>query len=376
MKIVHICSQYFTSKLYLYLIDGLKKYGYKQLIYVPLNKSQKTSYPFSNFDDRRKSTENETYIFDRYLNKYFRYLLLTRTFIYSRRIAKFIDIKNSIIHAHTLFSSGGIAYWLNKRYHINYIVAVRNTDLELINRFKFYKIFAYNILKNSKSIIFISHSLKNKFLENFSNDQINTLNYKIKIIPNGIPEFWINEEKAIPATHFNFIYQGNFLKRKNVLYSISLIESLNDRGYKCNFNIFGEGEEKNDIINKINNSKFYNNFTINSWVKNMEDIKNNYVSNDIYIMPSSGETFGIAYLEALACGLPIVYKKDDGIDGFFNHENPVGVALNVNDFENDLDKLQNLLDNYSEYQKNTLFVAKKFLWSNILEMYKNVYDEI
>ncbi len=33
---------------------------------------------------------------------------------------------------------------------------------------------------------------------------------------------------------------------------------------------------------------------------------------DVYVMPSSGEGFGIVYLEALACGIPVIGSKADG----------------------------------------------------------------
>jgi len=43
-----------------------------------------------------------------------------------------------------------------------------------------------------------------------------------------------------------------------------------------------------------------------------EEKADHYRLADIYVMPSSGEGFGIVYLEAMACGIPVIGSKIDG----------------------------------------------------------------
>src|SRR5205085_3283125 len=43
-----------------------------------------------------------------------------------------------------------------------------------------------------------------------------------------------------------------------------------------------------------------------------EEKPDHYRLADAYVMPSSGEGFGIVYLEALACGIPVIGSKIDG----------------------------------------------------------------
>ena len=43
-----------------------------------------------------------------------------------------------------------------------------------------------------------------------------------------------------------------------------------------------------------------------------EEKRDHYRLADAYVMPSSGEGFGIVYLEALACGIPVIGSKIDG----------------------------------------------------------------
>ncbi|MCG3175519.1 MAG: D-inositol-3-phosphate glycosyltransferase [Candidatus Omnitrophica bacterium] len=43
-----------------------------------------------------------------------------------------------------------------------------------------------------------------------------------------------------------------------------------------------------------------------------EDLPDLYRSSDLYVMPSTGEGFGIVFLEAAACGLPVIGGRLDG----------------------------------------------------------------
>ncbi|MBS4534361.1 glycosyltransferase [Clostridium sp. D2Q-14] len=64
-----------------------------------------------------------------------------------------------------------------------------------------------------------------------------------------------------------------------------------------------------------------------------------YRENDIFVLPSINETFGLVYAGAMSQGLPVVYTKDQGFDGQFkdgivafsaNHKCPTEIAKKIN----------------------------------------------
>lgn len=72
---------------------------------------------------------------------------------------------------------------------------------------------------------------------------------------------------------------------------------------------------------------------------------------DLFVLPSKKEGFGIVFIEALTCGLPVICGNADGsVDAIRNGE--LGTAINVND----LDELEKTIVTYLE---TPLTVAKR-----------------
>lgn len=77
------------------------------------------------------------------------------------------------------------------------------------------------------------------------------------------------------------------------------------------FLIGGDGTDKSRLIQKAED------LGIGKYVKFIgyvdEDLKpDHYRLADVFLMPSSGEGFGFVFLEALACGVPVIAGSEDG----------------------------------------------------------------
>jgi glycosyltransferase involved in cell wall biosynthesis len=75
--------------------------------------------------------------------------------------------------------------------------------------------------------------------------------------------------------------------------------------------IVGNGDDIHRLKKKVRDLKLVNQVTFTGYIR--EDEKaDHYSLADAYVMPSRGEGFGIVFLEALACGIPVLGSRIDG----------------------------------------------------------------
>jgi glycosyltransferase involved in cell wall biosynthesis len=288
----------------------------------------------------------------------------------------------SLIHAHSLFSDGGVAYELYKKYNIPYLVAIRNTD---INKYFKYGIhlrpYALKILKNASKIIFISNAYKEEVLRKYIPQSLmkNILS-KTEIIPNGIDKYWHKNIKPINKNdrEYDFsnqnklkiIYVGVINKNKNLKTTIKALNILKEKGYEIEFTVVGRLEDES-----FNYEIKQNSFINYVGQKDKTELIHLYRSNHIFLMPSIKETFGLVYVEAMSQGLPVIYTKGQGFDGQFE-EGTVGYSVYATDAEDIADKVLLIRKNYDFLTKACIVNVRKFDWEGIANLYIKLYGTI
>jgi glycosyltransferase involved in cell wall biosynthesis len=103
-----------------------------------------------------------------------------------------------------------------------------------------------------------------------------------------------------------------------------------------------------------------------------------YKSADIYVQPSRYETFGIAILEAMACGKTVVASNVGGIP-FLVIDGETGLLFENGNVRDLAEKILNLL-NDKELREKMGKAGKKraeeFTWDKIAKQTVEVYKEI
>jgi glycosyltransferase involved in cell wall biosynthesis len=100
--------------------------------------------------------------------------------------------------------------------------------------------------------------------------------------------------------------------------------------------------------------------------------------SDLFILPSETESFGLAALEAMAEGVPVISSNTGGIPEV-NVEGVSGYLSNVGDVDEMASNALKILssnENLQKFRINALNRAKDFTLEKILPMYETLYESV
>lgn len=363
LDILHICADYPYNKLYDLLITSLSNAN-KNKVYVPSpQKDLESCYP--------------VYYLGRDFGKLDRLIFFRKQNIVVNDIEKRgLCSESNIIHAHTLFTSGYVAWRLSKKYEIPYVVAVRNADVNVFFHYMIHlRPMGIKILRDAAAVVFISPIYKKNVLESIvPSEYRNEIERKSYVIPNGINDFYlenkpINVKSLQSKKGIRLIYVGEVNSNKNVETTLKACACLEEKGYHPRLIVVGRISEVK--LSSIKNNKYVD----YHYQSPKEEVINYYRNSDIFVMPSINETFGLVYIEALSQGLPIVYSKGQGVDGYFK-EGEVGYHVNSKDANELAQIIEKIIYEYPEIATRCVDRAEPFSWDRIAEVYNKLYSQI
>lgn len=365
MKVLHIANGYYKSGVYKELFSAMDILGIERDVFVPINKKEVIP---KNSDVKVHTVQN--------FNNFDRLLFYTKQRKILDSIKNNIDLsKIDIIHAHTVFSGGFAALQLKREYGIPYVVAVRNTDINYFFKYMLHlRKVGEEILSNADRVYFISPAYKRQLLDSVvSKKTLSIIKKKCSVVPNGVAKIFLNnkEFKIKPTNrNINIIYAGNVTKNKNLEIIINAINILKKEAYDISLIVVGNIED--DKYKRIID---YNTYIDYHEKCPHEQLITFYRQADIFIMLSHKETFGLVYAEAMSQGLPILYTRNQGFDGFFP-DGYVGYSTSDVNVTEVVDNVKKILNNYDAISRNCFDSVEVFDWMKIAKIYEVDYQGI
>lgn len=221
------------------------------------------------------------------------------------------------IDAHTFKIEGYVASRIKRKYKIPATITCHGTSFNALYKTKNGKEQIKTICDNVDYVIGVSDRFKEKL------NAINVNN--AKTIYNGI-NYYENERIENDRNYNGIITIANLIKQKNVNLVIEAFANIYKNNKELSLTIIGDGKEKEallDLCRKLGISKVVN-FT--GRIPNKEVYKL-LRENNIFVLTSVIEGFGIAYAEAMYNGCITIGTKNEGIDGFIK-DNINGYLIN------------------------------------------------
>lgn len=201
-------------------------------------------------------------------------------------------------------------------------------------------------------------------VSNFTKNNLKQINgINSNVVPNTYnPHFKYLDDRRRLRKKFNLdkkdivlITVGRLDSRKNgykgqeyVIDFINKQKEISDHNYK--YFIIGKGELKDRLENKIINLNLQNDVFLLGYVKD-NDLIEYYNCSDVFVLLSSGEGFGIVYLEAMACGLPAIGLNIGGVSDVLKY--------NFTKRIDDITSLKSALEGLSIYSNSKKNVISK-----------------
>lgn len=364
MHILQIANGYFQSDLFDKLFTGLEEQGVMSQIIVPVENGSKESPVQPNVSVLPCFSQLDRMLFFRKQRNILKRL-------------QEINIKQfDVIHAHTVFSGGYSAYYLYKKYGIPYVVAVRNTDVNVFFKYMLHlRHVGIQIMRNAARIVFLSPAYQEEVLSKYVPARHREeIKKKCVVIPNGIAKIFFTlkgKTRTLPKENtIRLLYVGEILANKNLELTIQGAEYLRRQGMDVSITAVGPvlDQKYQKLMDETPFLTHYNKCP-------QEEVIAHLQQADIFVMPSHAETFGLVYAEAMSQGLPVLYTRGQGFDGHFP-EGTVGYGVSDTDATELAERIKQVISSYEEISANCIQMVDKFNWETIAEEYKQIYRTI
>jgi glycosyltransferase involved in cell wall biosynthesis len=345
-----------------------------KLIYIAFPKSSHTLKWVNHFKNKHDIMLVSFYPADRIAGIDIRYLPVMNknlTVMQLPGVKKLIaEFKPDIIHAHYA-TSCGLAAALSG-FH-PFVLSVWGDDiLAFPNKSPLHKWLMRKIINAADYVSATSHMLAKSTSDLIGGKR------KIEVIPFGVDlkhyQFRRREDKDI--VHIGTVRK---LARKYGLeFLIKAISKLTKSGYKIKLTIVGSGELRSklealtrrlDLGEQVNFAGFVPN-------PNVVDYLDQF---DIFVMPSveEGETFGVAAVEAMATGLPVIASKIGGLPEVVDH-GKTGLHVKPGDVDSLHDALKKYIDSpelrYSHGKEGRHKVEQQYNWEENAKLIEKLYE--
>lgn len=285
-----------------------------------------------------------------------------------------------LLHVHYAIPHAYAAYMAKQMLreegiYVPIVTTLHGTDITLVGSHPFYKPAVTFSINKSDIVTSVSQSLKDDTYRHFH------VSKEIHVIPNFVEldkntsDPSIRCRRSVMATEGERIvtHISNFRKIKRIPDVIRIFELI-QREIPSKLMMVGDGPERakaEKLCRKLGISDKV------IFFGNSNEIDQILSYTDLFLLPSETESFGLAALEAMVWGIPVVSTNSGGLPEV-NFHGISGYLSNVGNVKEMAANSIRILKEDSvlqQFRSNALGVAKQFDIRKILPLYEALYEE-
>lgn len=258
--------------------------------------------------------------------------------------------------------------------HIPMVTTLHGTDITLVGNHPFYKPAVTFSINKSDVVTSVSQSLKDDTLRLFD------IKKEIHVVPNFIDipkkiQAISNCQRDLMAAENERIitHVSNLRPVKRVLDVIEIFDRI-QKEIPSKLIMVGDGPERQacedlciakGIENKV------------KFLGNSNEVDKVLCFTDLFILPSEKESFGLAALEAMACGVPVISTNVGGL-AEVNVQGISGFLSDIGNIEEMAANAIHILNNdetLAQFKKQAIETAMTFDTQKIVPVYEELYEK-
>ncbi len=284
-----------------------------------------------------------------------------------------------LLHVHYAIPHAYAAYMaqqmlLDEGILVPIVTTLHGTDITLVGSHPFYKPAVTFSINKSDAVTSVSKSLKNDTIRLFD------IKKDIHVVPNFIDldkhlnNFTDCQRGMMAEDHERIItHISNMREVKQIPDVIKIFYNI-QKELPAKLMLVGEGPEKEgaELLTEelgISDKVIF--------FGNSNEIDRILCFSDLFLLPSRTESFGLAALEAMASGVPVISTNTGGlpevnVDGYSGYLSDVNA---VRDMSANAIKILKDIDTLNRFKANAKAQSENFDIHNIVPRYEAIYEE-
>ncbi|HTI04810.1 MAG TPA: N-acetyl-alpha-D-glucosaminyl L-malate synthase BshA [Gemmatimonadales bacterium] len=286
-----------------------------------------------------------------------------------------------IMHAHYAIPHAATA-WLAKQMlaheglKLKVVTTLHGTDITLVGQDPSYYTLTKFSIEQSDAVTAVSEYLRDETYRAFGCGQCD-----LRVIPNFISgaDYYPRTDESsrrrlAPKGHRVLVHVSNFRPVKRIGDVVSIFAAVHQK-LPATLVLVGDGPDRDAAEQQVDSLGLRKDVRFLGKVENVGDVLR---GADLFVLPSATESFGLAALEAMACGVPVVASAAGGIPEVVE-EGKTGFLAPPGDVATMAARALQVLEDTSAHQRMAQAAAaraREFSADHVVPQYEQLYEEV